>query len=88
MGSNPIMWGSSSHVAQLVEHVKSKKHILLLPIRQAGKAQDSDSCIRAFEPLIGNYMIFMQSSWAKKVDVQKSIISDMHWKMRFVAIIL
>ena len=26
-----------------------------MPIRQAGKAQDSDSCIRAFEPLIGNY---------------------------------
>ena len=27
----------------------------ILPFRQAGKAQDSESCIRAFEPLNGNY---------------------------------
>lgn len=60
MGSNPIMWGSSSCVAQLVEHVKSKKHILLLPIGVA-VAQGS------LKPLVFVRLEYRQLNYRSKV---------------------
>lgn len=40
----------------MVEVTSSTLVCRLLPVRQVGKAHDSDSCIRWFESITGNYL--------------------------------
>lgn len=40
----------------MVEATSSTLVCRLLPVRQVGKAHDSDSCIRWFDSITGNYL--------------------------------